>query len=156
MNTQRPYIFLIKITFFALVISAIPLPEIFLDISPFWMLLFYTYWISYLPAKSIFSLALILGILLDILQGGIMGQNALALILSSAFIAKAKQSFFVSNVSTQQVYVFVASVIYLASILIVHILTQDFNFSYYILIAPLSSAIFWSLIRLALINCKHQ
>ncbi len=85
-----------------------------------------------------------------------MGQNALALILSSAFIAKAKQSFFVSNVSTQQVYVFVASVIYLASILIVHILTQDFNFSYYILIAPLSSAIFWSLIRLALINCKHQ
>ncbi len=156
MNTRRPYIFLIKITLFALVISAIPLPEIFLDISPFWMLLFYIYWISYLPVKNIFFLALILGMLLDVLQGNIIGQNALALILSSAFIIKAKQSFFVSNVSTQQVYVFVASVIYLASILIVHILTQDFNFSYYILIAPLSSAIFWSLIRLALINCKHQ
>jgi len=101
-------------------------------------------------------LALLLGVLLDILQGDILGQNALALILSSAFIVNVKQSFFVSNLSTQQVYVFVASSIYLGLFLLVHTLIQGFNFSYYLLFAPLTGALFWPLVKLALSKCKHQ
>jgi len=156
MNTQRPYVFLIKITLFALIISAIPLSQIVLEVSPFWLLLFFIYWLIHFPAKGRFFLALLLGVLLDILQGDILGQNALALILSSAFIANVKQSFVVSNSSTQQVYVFIASSIYLGLFLLVHTLIQGFNFSYYLLLAPLSSALFWPLIKLALSKCKHQ
>ncbi len=156
MNTQRPYVFLIKITLFALIISAIPLSQIVLEVSPFWLLLFFIYWLIHFLAKGRFFLALLLGVLLDILQGDILGQNALALILSSAFIANVKQSFVVSNSSTQQVYVFIASSIYLGLFLLVHTLIQGFNFSYYLLLAPLSSALFWPLIKLALSKCKHQ
>jgi len=156
MNTQRPYVFLIKITLFALIISAIPLSQIVLEVSPFWLLLFFIYWLIHFPAKGRFFLALLLGVLLDILQGDILGQNALALILSSAFIANVKQSFVVSNSSTQQVYVFIASSIYLGLFLLVHTLIQGFNFSYYLLLSPLSSALFWPLIKLALSKCKHQ
>ncbi len=156
MNTQRPYIFLSKITVFALITSALPLPQTVLETSPFWMLLFFIYWLINFPAKGRFFLALILGVLIDILHGDILGQNALALILSSAFIANVKQSFYVSNLSTQQVYVFSAASIYLSLILFVHTLTQGFNFSYYLLIAPLTSALFWPVIKLALSKCRHQ
>jgi rod shape-determining protein MreD len=155
MTTERPYIFLVKITLFALIISAVPLSQIVLEISPFWMLLFFIYWLTYFSAKGRFFLALILGVLVDILHGDILGQNALALILSGAFIANVKQSFFVSNLSTQQVYVFVASSIYLGLFLLVHTLIQGFNFSYYLLLTPLSGALFWPVVRLLLSKCKH-
>ena len=156
MTFQRPYLFLTKTTLFALIISSVPASQILLEISPFWMLLFFIYWLINFPAKGRFFLALVLGVLIDILHGDILGQNALALILSSAFIVNVKQSFYVSNLSTQQVYVFSAASIYLSLILLVHILTQGFNFSYYLLITPLTSALFWPVIKLALSKCRHQ
>jgi len=156
MTFQRPYLFLTKTTLFALIISSVPASQILLEISPFWMLLFFIYWLINFPAKGRFFLALVLGVLIDILHGDILGQNALALILSSAFIVNVKQSFYVSNLSTQQVYVFSAASIYLSLILLVHILTQGFNFSYYLLITPFTSALFWPVIKLALSKCRHQ
>lgn len=155
MITQRPYIFLIKLTFFALIISAIPLPQLLLEVSPFWMLLFFTYWLIWFSGKGGFFFALILGILVDILHGDILGQNALALILSSAFISYVKQSFSVSNLSTQQVYVFAASSIYLSLFLLIHILIQGFHLNYYWLFSPLSSALFWPVIRVFVAKWKH-
>ncbi|MDC9714301.1 MAG: rod shape-determining protein MreD [Gammaproteobacteria bacterium] len=156
MNIQRPYIFLAKITLFTLIISAAPLPAIVLDVAPFWALLFFTYWLICFKPQGQFFFALILGVLIDVLYGNILAQNALALILSSAFIVKIKQSFAVSNLSTQQIYIFSASAIYLLVLLLVHALsTQSLNFNYYLLAAPLSSALFWPVVQLILSKCKH-
>ena len=155
MNTQRVYLFLLKVVVFSTLLSAIALPEILAQINPLWMLLLYTYWLINFEAKGRLIIALILGVLLDIMQGDILGQNALALILSSAFVLSVKQSFYVSNLSTQQVYVFGASSIYLLSMLGVHVLTQGFNFSYWLLLTPLSSALVWPIVRLLLTKCRH-
>lgn len=156
MHTQRPYIFLVKTTLFALIISALPLPEVILGIAPLWMLLFFTYWLIYFTAQGRFFIALILGVLIDVLYGDILGQNALALILSSTFITKVKQSFAVSNISTQQIYVLAASSIYLGVLLLVYSLSiQSFDFNYYLLFTPLTSALLWPVIQLLLSKCKH-
>lgn len=152
---QRPYIFLTKISLLALIVSSMPLPQTLLEASPFWMLLFFTYWLVNFPAKGRFFLALMLGVLIDILHGDILGQNALALILSSIFIVNVKQSFYVSNLSTQQVYVFSTASIYLCLILLIHTLTQGFEFSYYLLLAPFASALFWPVIKLSLSKFQH-
>ncbi|MBE8190052.1 MAG: rod shape-determining protein MreD [Candidatus Thioglobus sp.] len=155
MNTNRPYIFLVKIAIFALIIGAIPLPKILLEASPFWMLLFCTYWLVWFDGKIRFFFVLILGILVDVAHGDILGQNALALILSGGFIAYVKQSFSVSNLSTQQVYIFAAASIYLALFLLVHSLIQGFHLNYYLFLAPLSSALFWPIIRLLLAKSQY-
>ncbi len=155
MVSQRPYIFLIKIVLLALIIGAIPLPQILIEVSPFWMLLFFTYWLIWFDPKGCFFFALLLGVLVDVAQGDILGQNALALILSASFINYVKQSFSVSNLSTQQVYVFVAASIYWVSFLLVHSLIQGFNLNYYLLFIPLSSALFWPIIRLLLAKFQH-
>ncbi|MDC9726560.1 MAG: rod shape-determining protein MreD [Candidatus Thioglobus sp.] len=156
MNTQRPYIFLLKITIFSLILSALPLHEVVLDASPFWMLLLFTYWLVYFPVKGSLFIALILGTLLDILQGDLLGQNALALILASLFINNVKQSFHVSNLSTQQVYVFFSSCIYLVFFLLTHVLMHGTGDNYYLLLAPLTSALFWPVVRFSLAKCRHQ
>jgi len=145
MTNQNPILLLSKISIFALIIGAISLPLIIELSSPFWMLVFFVYWVIYTDGKWLYLSALILGLLMDVLQGGILGQNALALVISSAFILNVKKSFFVSNLTTQQVYIFLASLIYLITFLLIHILVQGFDFSWLILISPFSSAIMWPL-----------
>lgn len=156
MHPQRPYIFLVKITLFSLIISALPLPEVILKIAPFWLLLFFTYWLAYFNTQGRYFIALILGILIDVLHGDILGQNALSLILSIAFIVKVRQSFAVSNITTQQIYILIASAIYLSVLLLVHGLsTQSFDFNYYLLFTPLTTALLWPVVQLLLSKWKH-
>jgi len=155
MTNQNPILLLSKISIFALIIGAISLPLVIELSSPLWMLVCFVYWVIYTDGKWIYISALILGLLMDVLQGGILGQNALSLVISSAFIFNVKKSFFVSNLTTQQVYIFLGSLIYLITFLLTHILVQGYDFSWLIFISPLSSAIMWPVIRFLLAKLKH-
>ena len=155
MTNQNPILLLSKISIFALIIGAISLPLVIELSSPLWMLVCFVYWVIYTDGKWIYLSALILGLLMDVLQGGILGQNALSLVISSAFIFNVKKSFFVSNLTTQQVYIFLGSLIYLITFLLIHILVQGIDFSWLILISPFSSAIMWPVIRFLLAKLKH-
>ena len=155
MTNQNPILLLSKISIFALIIGAISLPLVIELSSPLWMLVCFVYWVIYTDGKWIYISALILGLLMDVLQGAILGQNALSLVISSAFIFNVKKSFFVSNLTTQQVYIFLGSLIYLITFLLIHILVQGFDFSWLILISPFSSAIIWPVIRFLLAKLKH-
>ena len=155
MNNQTHPLLLVKIVIIAFITGAISLPSFLELCSPFWLLLFFTYWLIYTDSKKIFTSALVLGLLLDILQGGILGQNTLSLVLSSAFILNEKRSFFISNLTTQQVYIFIGSIIYLIVFLLVHQLVQGLNFEWLILLSPFTSAILWPLIRSLLAKLKQ-
>ena len=155
MTKKNSLLLLTKITIIALIVGAISLPSILEIVSPFWMLIFFIYWIIYTDTKVLYLFALILGLLTDILQGSILGQNALALLISSAFIFNVKKSFYVSNLTTQQVYVFIASLIYLIVLLLTHIAIQGFDFSWLILLSPFTGAIVWPLVRLLSAKLKH-
>ena len=155
MTKNNSLLLLTKITIIALIVGAISLPSILEIVSPFWMLIFFIYWIIYTDTKALYLLALILGLLTDILQGSILGQNALALLISSAFIFNVKKSFYVSNLTTQQVYIFIASLIYLIALISTHIAIQGFDFSWLIILSPFTSSIIWPLVRLLLAKLKH-
>ena len=155
MIKNNSLLLLTKITIIALIIGAISLPSVLKIVSPFWMLIFFIYWVIYTDTKAIYLFALILGLLTDILQGSILGQNALALLISSAFIFNVKKSFYVSNLTTQQVYVFFASLIYLIALILTHIAIQGFNFSWLIILSPFTASIIWPVVRLFLAKLKH-
>ena len=155
MTNSNDFFLLVKISIFAFIAGSISLPSFLELASPFWLLPFFSYWVIYSNGKNIYSNAFILGILLDIIEGGTLGQNAVALLLSSAFILNVKKSFFVSNLTTQQVYIFLGSIIYLIIFLLVHQLTQGLNFEWLILLSPFTSAILWPLIRYLLAKLKQ-
>ncbi len=155
MTNSNHFFLLVKISIIAFITGAISLPSFLELASPFWLLPFFSYWVIYSNGKNIFASAFILGILLDIIEGGTLGQNAVALLLSSAFILNVKKSFFVSNLTTQQVYIFLGSIIYLIIFLLVHQLTQGLNFEWLILLSPFTSAILWPLIRYLLAKLKQ-
>jgi rod shape-determining protein MreD len=155
MINQSQFILLLKITVLAFIVGAIALPSLIEMVSPFWLLLFFIYWLIYSDSNRIYSSAFVLGILLDVFQGGILGQNALALVISSSFILSVKKSFFVSNLTTQQVYVFIASLIYLIVFLITHISVQGLQIQWLVLFVPFTGAILWPVVRFLLAKLKQ-
>ena len=155
MINQSQFVLLIKITILAFIVGAINLPYLIELISPFWLLLFFVYWLIYSKSEGIYRFAFILGILLDVFQGGILGQNALALVISSAFILSVKKSFFVSNLTTQQVYIFIASLIYLGLFLMTHIAVQGIQIQWLVVLTPFTGAIFWPAVRFLLAKLKQ-
>jgi rod shape-determining protein MreD len=155
MINQSQFILLLKITVLAFIVGAIALPSLIEMVSPFWLLLFFIYWLIYSDSNGIYSSAFVLGILLDVFQGGILGQNALALVISSSFILSVKKSFFVSNLTTQQVYVFIASLIYLIVFLITHISVQGLQIQWLVLFVPFTGAILWPVVRFLLAKLKQ-
>ena len=155
MINQTQLLLLLKVTFLAFILGSISLPIILELVSPFWLLLFFIYWLIYSDSNGIFTTAFILGTLLDVLQGAILGQNALALIITSAFILREKQSFFVSNLTTQQVYVFIASLIYLILFLMTHLIVQGLQIQWLILFVPLTGALMWPVVRFLLAKLKQ-
>jgi len=155
MINQTQLLLLLKVTILAFILGSISLPIILELISPFWLLLFFIYWLIYSDSNGILSAALILGLLLDVLQGAILGQNALALIVSSAFILSVKKSFFVSNLTTQQVYVFIASLIYLVLFLMTHLMVQSLQIQWLILFVPFTGALMWPVVRFLLAKLKQ-
>ena len=155
MISQSQFVLLIKITILAFIVAAINLPHLIELISPFWLLLFFVYWLIYSTSESIYRFAFILGILLDVFQGGILGQNALALVISSAFILSVKKSFFVSNLTTQQVYIFITSLIYLALFLMTHIAVKGIQMQWLVVLTPFTGAILWPAVRFLLAKLKQ-
>ena len=155
MTGKNDNLLLLKISLIALIVNAISLPQFIEIISPFWILIFYIYWLIYSETKAAYIVALLLGLILDIFQGDILGQNALALILSSAVIMRVKKSFYVSNITTQQIYIFMASLVYLVALLITQITMLDINFDWLILFAPITSSIIWPFVRFLLAKLKH-
>jgi rod shape-determining protein MreD len=155
MTKKNDNLLLLKISLIALIVNAISLPQFMEIISPFWILIFYVYWLIYSENKAAYIVALLLGLILDISQGDILGQNALALILSSAVIIRVKKSFYVSNITTQQIYIFMASLVYLIALLITQITILDINFDWLILFAPITSSIIWPFVRFLLAKLKH-
>jgi len=155
MINQTQLLLLLKVTILAFILGSISLPNILELVSPFWLLLFFIYWLIYSDSNGIFSAALILGLLLDILQGAILGQNALALIISSAFVLSVKKSFFVSNLTTQQVYVFIASLIYLILFLVTHLVVQGLHIQWLIIFVPFTGALVWPVVRFLLAKLKQ-
>ena len=155
MTEKNDNLLLLKISLIALIVNAISLPQFMEIISPFWILIFYVYWLIYSENKAAYIVALLLGLILDISQGDILGQNALALILSSTVIIRVKKSFYVSNITTQQIYIFMASLVYLIALLITQITILDINFDWLILFAPITSSIIWPFVRFLLAKLKH-
>ncbi|TPE52367.1 rod shape-determining protein MreD [Maribrevibacterium harenarium] len=74
--------FIFLLTFIvALMLEAMPIPEQFVWYRPEWALLVLLYWIIALPFKVGIGAAWVLGLLVDLLQGSVLGQHSLTYVL---------------------------------------------------------------------------
>ena len=69
----------------ALLLALIPLPELLLPARPYWLALVLAYWVIETPDKVGLGFAFSIGLLADVMFGGILGEQALRLVVM-AFI----------------------------------------------------------------------
>lgn len=75
----------------ALILTAMPLPEWAINWRPAWVAMVLVYWCMALPDRVGIGVGWSMGLLLDVLQGTLLGQNALGLSILAFLIIKSHQ-----------------------------------------------------------------
>lgn len=69
----------------ALLLGLLPLPELAQPLRPYWLALVLAYWVIEAPERVGLGVAFVCGVIADLLYGGILGEQALRLVIM-AFI----------------------------------------------------------------------
>lgn len=77
----------------AFLLTALPLPHWADDWRPAWVAMVLIYWCMALPERIGIGIAWCLGLLLDVQQGTLLGQNALGLALIAYFVIQIHKRF---------------------------------------------------------------
>lgn len=76
---MRAYTVILPTFFIALVLAIFPMPRMLDYIRPEWVAMTLIFWVLVSPAKSGIFLGFLMGLLVDVLHGHVLGQNALAM-----------------------------------------------------------------------------
>ncbi|TGD72093.1 rod shape-determining protein MreD [Mangrovimicrobium sediminis] len=109
MDDQRAHAYWVILAsfFFALVLALIPLPRWLLQARPEWVALVLIYWSMALPHRVGLATALCLGVIVDVLEGALLGQNAMALVVLALLSLMLYQRIRVFNLWQQAGVIFV-------------------------------------------------
>lgn len=127
----------------ALIFSVMPLPEIVQAYRPDWLLLVLGYWAIALPHRLNVGTAFTLGVLVDVLQGSVLGAHALAFSVPIYIMALHFRK--IRNFSVWQQAIIVSLLSFLAKLLVYWMtyLTIEVDFDREQLWAVLINFILW-------------
>ena len=90
----------------AVILALVPLPIWSLWARPEWLALVLVYWTIALPHRVGIFTGLLLGVMMDVLEGAVLGQNALALVVVASLSLILYQRMRVTNLWQQAAMVF--------------------------------------------------
>jgi rod shape-determining protein MreD len=99
-------------TFIALVLMTIPLPFWLAIVKPAFLVLIIMYWSTMAPHVAGITLAFAAGLALDVMQGSLIGQHALALALLSYLAIRFHLQLRAKPIFEQSVFALAALVLY--------------------------------------------
>ncbi len=107
MGEEQHSYWVILLTFLlATVLALTPLPGWLLWARPEWLALVLVYWTIALPHRVGIFTGLVLGLLLDVLEGAVMGQNAFSLVIVATLAQILYQRMRVTNLWQQAAMIF--------------------------------------------------
>lgn len=103
----------VVISFFsAIILNIIPLPPTLALFCPIWLPLVLIYWIMVLPEHIHFTLAWMLGLLIDVLYGSCLGEHSLALCVVAYLAYRFHLQFRMFPLPQQLLFIFAMLTIY--------------------------------------------
>ncbi len=145
--TQRQGGFIIILSFIvALMLSIVDLPTWAEEIRPQWVVLVLIYWSMALPQRISVGVGWVMGLLLDVTNSAILGQNALALAFIAFLTAHLHQRLRVFPFWQQAIVIFVFCIIYNLIVLWIKGISGSAPNVWLIITPSFTSALFWPLI----------
>ena len=131
-----------------LLLSIYPLPTLGQWLRPEFAVLAVIYWLMLAPFQSGMTLAWFIGLSLDLLEGSVLGQHALALTIIAYICALSHQQLRMFSLGAQTLAVFLLVFIYQLMNYWVNSLTGGSFDNILFLLPALMSALFWPLLKL--------
>lgn len=72
----------------ALLLGLVPLPALLQPLRPYWLALVLSYWVIETPERAGLGFAFIAGLVADLLYGGILGEQALRLVIMTFILQR--------------------------------------------------------------------
>ncbi|MBV1914192.1 MAG: rod shape-determining protein MreD [Pseudomonadales bacterium] len=130
----------------AFILATIPLSAT-LDLwRPEWVLLVLLYWVIALPERYGLVFAWFTGLLVDFIEGGLLGQHAITFALSAFFALSLHQQFRMFSRVQQTLLVGMAIVIYEVIDITIQDISGNASFSFLVFLPVFTSAMLWPLI----------
>lgn len=146
MNTLRLRLWVAFLA--ALTLSILPMPALFAEFRPPWMLLLVLYLEYFLPGKFKLTALLLVGLLLDVLLSTVIGEHSFALLLVTWIASNKSRRFQFFSIGQQICFVGFFCLLYQAVICFIDALL-GFNYNVLLpLASAFSSMLLWPWIRL--------
>ena len=129
----------------ALALAIVPLPSVLETVRPDFLVLVVFYWSIYQPRAGGLSLAFFSGLALDLVNGVVLGQHALALTLMAAWATNLRLRIRVFSILSQSLTVFALLAIYQFIIFWIDGATGNPVTAYSRWLAPVIGALIWPL-----------
>jgi rod shape-determining protein MreD len=133
-------------TLIALGLTILPLPDVLDAFRPDFLVLVVLYWSITSPQSGGLALAFFTGLALDVIQGVVLGQHALALVLMSAWATNLRLRLRVFPLLHQTLSIFAILAGYQFILFWVDGATGNPVTSFARWLAPLTGALFWPIL----------
>jgi len=142
--------------FFAFVLSIVELPPMFAVWRPEWVAISVFYWTLRAPAQVGILFAFCAGVLLDVLEGKILGSNALALSITAYLVLTLQQRLRLYPLLQQAFIVFMVIGINLMVCQLIRNLTGEPVSGMSYLLPAVSSSVLWPVLFLLIEKINHK
>ena len=140
----------------ALLLTILPLPEWMVKFRPEWVALILIYWCMALPQRVGIISGFVLGLLLDTLQGAVLGQHALALVVIAYLTNRVHQQVRVYPMWQQALSVMGLLLLYQLLLLWVNGITGIKSQVWLYWLPTLSSTLLWPWLYLILRDIRRN
>ncbi len=157
MKTERHGTYIIALSFLiAFMLTAMPLPDWATVWRPVWVALVLIYWVMALPSRVGIGVAWVLGLMIDVLQGTMLGLNALGYALLAYIIIKSFLRIRVYSLLQQSLFIGFIISFYLLLVLWIRSLieTPDINVLYWMPV--LTSMFLWPWLFIVLRDIRRK
>lgn len=84
---EKPWILPVSLVI-ALLLGLLPLPELLQPLRPYWLALVLAYWVVESPERVGLGIAFASGVLADLVYGGVLGEQALRLVIMTFILQR--------------------------------------------------------------------
>ncbi|HMT37528.1 MAG: rod shape-determining protein MreD [Xanthomonadales bacterium] len=140
----------------ALLLGLVPMPDVLQPLRPYWLALVLAYWVLEAPDKVGLGVAFLLGLLADLAFGGLLGEQALRLVVLTFILDRFRARLRFFPMSQQALAIggllFNDRVVAMA----VHLVLGEVQLPWAFWAAPLVGMVLWAPLHLVLDTLRLQ
>ena len=140
----------------AMILTSLPLPESAIIYRPDWLAMVLIYWCMAIPERIGIFTGWMLGLMLDVMYGSLLGQNAMALSIIAYLVNILHLRVRMFPLWQQSVMVFLLIILHLAISAWIRGITGQFFVTWTYWMPALTSALVWPFIFIVLRDIRRQ